>query len=37
MLPSPSWVSYHPQCMLAGKEYTILTTSADTNWLVHKK
>ena len=34
MLPSPSWVSYHPQSQIIGKEVAWIDTNYETQWKV---
>lgn len=37
LLPSPSWVSYEPQAILAGKAVHWLDTKAENNWCLSAK
>ncbi len=34
ILPSPSWVSYHPQAKILGRPVTFITTTAKTKWKI---
>ena len=32
ILPSPSWVSYKPQSLIADNKYHWISTTSDNNW-----
>jgi aspartate aminotransferase len=34
ILPSPSWVSYHPQAKILGRPVSFINTSAETKWKI---